>query len=149
MPTHASEALSDLEVQTSRLLDASRERVLAAWLDPARLARWWGPEGFTNSFEVCEPRAGGAWRFVMHAPNGAAHPNESVFREVGPDRVVVEHLSAPHFVLTATLEDEGTGTRVTWRQRFDSAETCRKLQSVVVPANEQNLDRLAAEVARE
>ena len=40
------------------------------------------------------------------------------------------------------------GTRVAWRQEFDSAGVARRIESIVVPANEQNLDRLTAEVLR-
>jgi uncharacterized protein YndB with AHSA1/START domain len=148
MESRAPTALSDRELVTSRLLDTPRERVFDAWLDPVRLARWWGPKGFTNSFEVFEPRPNGGWRFVMHGPNGASYPNESAFREIArPERLVIEHKSDPHFILTAIFGDEGGKTRLTWRMRFDSAEVCQQMKGIVVPANEQNLDRLAAELA--
>jgi uncharacterized protein YndB with AHSA1/START domain len=42
------------------------------------LSRWWGPAGFTNTFEVCEFKKGGRWSFVMHGPDGRNYPNESV-----------------------------------------------------------------------
>jgi len=42
--------ISDRELQTSRVLNASRERVFEAISDPAQLAQWWGPKGFTNTF---------------------------------------------------------------------------------------------------
>src|SRR5262245_45640054 len=89
---------SDRELHTSRLLDAPRERVFRAFSDPTHLARWWGPKGFTNTFREFDFRAGGAWRFVMHGPNGADFQNESVFVEVRPpEQVVLRHVSKPHF----------------------------------------------------
>ncbi len=60
---------------TSREIPASVEHVFAAFSDPARLARWWGPAGFTNTFDVCEFKPGGQWSFTMHGPDGANYPN--------------------------------------------------------------------------
>ena len=133
---------------TARTIDAARERVFGAFADAEKLARWWGPKGFTNTFEEFEFRPGGRWRFVMHSPEGANYPNESVFVEIVPnERVVLEHVCAPHFVATITLEDDGPGrTRVGFRQEFDTPEMCRKIAAVAVDANEQNLDRLTAVV---
>ena len=139
---------ADREFVHSRLIDAPRERVFKAITIPAHLARWWGPSGFSSTFDVCEPRPGGAWRFVLHGPDGANYPNENVFAEiVEPERVVVEHLSETHhFVLTITLAAQGGKTLVGWRQVFDTAAEKKRVAQFVTPANEQNLDRLAAEV---
>jgi uncharacterized protein YndB with AHSA1/START domain len=141
---------TDREFIHSRLIDAPPERCFQAFADPARLARWWGPKGFTSSFETFEFRIGGAWRFVLHGPDGIEYPNENVIADIDPPgRIVVEHLSQPHhFFLTITFAPEGDKTRVGWRQVFDSAEESARVAGVVVPANEENLDRLAAEVGR-
>jgi uncharacterized protein YndB with AHSA1/START domain len=141
---------TDREFVHSRLIDASREQVFAAIADPARLARWWGPNGFTSTIEVFEFRRGGAWRFVMQGPDGTDYPNENRFADiVAPHRVVVEHPGSPHhFVLTITLAAQGSRTLVGWRQVFDTAEETQRIAAFVTPANEQNLDRLAAEVLR-
>ena len=40
------------------------------------------------------------------------------------------------------------GTIVGWAQAFASDDVARAVEAIVVPANEQNLDRLAAEVAK-
>jgi uncharacterized protein YndB with AHSA1/START domain len=139
---------SDRECVHSRLIDAPRERVFAAIADPHQLARWWGPNGFTSTFESFQFRPGGHWRFVMHGPDGTDYPNENVFAQIAaPERVVVEHPSdTHHFVLTITLADEGGRTRVGWRQVFDTPEHRDHVAPVVAAANEQNLDRLAAVV---
>jgi uncharacterized protein YndB with AHSA1/START domain len=137
------------ELVTSRLLAFPRERVFAAWIAGDRLARWWGPAGFTNVSEVFEPRAGGAWRFVMHGPDGARFPNESRFLELDPGgRIVVRHVSPPAFDLVVTLADEAGGTRLRWCQRFESAALADKMKDLAGPANEQNLDRLEAELGQ-
>jgi uncharacterized protein YndB with AHSA1/START domain len=137
--------------QTSRDIPAAPELVFAAIGDPERLARWWGPAGFTNTFNVCEFRSGGRWSYVMHGPNGATYANESVFAEVEPPtRVVVQHESKPRYCLIITLASSSAGgTTVSWAQTFESADVARRVERIVVPANEQNLDRLSAEVLRE
>jgi len=134
---------------TSREIPATVKEVFAAISDPERLARWWGPAGFTNTFAVFEFRNGGRWSFVMHGPNDNDYPNESVFAEIeSPGKVVVQHVSEPKFRLTITLAPSATGTVVSWAQAFESGEVARRVEQIVVPANEQNLDRLSAEVLR-
>lgn len=135
---------------TSREIAASPARVFAAFAEGDRLAVWWGPSGFTNTFHTCEFRPGGAWSYVMHGPNGKDYPNESIFRTIEPNRrIVIEHISKPRYVLTISFEPtDGGGTRVRWEQAFESDKVARAIEHIVVPANEQNLDRLTAEVLR-
>jgi uncharacterized protein YndB with AHSA1/START domain len=134
---------------TSREIPTPREQVFAAFSDPERLARWWGPAGFTNTFSVCEFRTGGSWVFVMHGPDGRNYQNESRFAEVeAPGTVVIQHVSEPRYRLTIRLAPSAAGTVVSWSQLFESEKAASRLQHIVVPANEQNLDRLAAEVLR-
>lgn len=139
---------ADRDIVSTRWLDAPRERVFEAFADPARLARWWGPKGFTNTIHEFDLRPGGVWRSVLHAPDGTDHPNESVFVEVVvPRRVVLRHVSGHRFELTIALDEEGRGTRVTWRMHHETAEECARVRPFVVDGNEQNFDRLAAELA--
>ena len=134
---------------TSREIPASPDEVFAAISNPERLARWWGPAGFTNTFSLCEFKVGGRWSFVMHGPDGANFPNENRFAEIEASRkVVVQHLSGPKFHLAIELAASAVGTLVTWAQTFESSEFAKRVEPIVVPANEQNLDRLSAEVFR-
>ncbi|MBX7106015.1 MAG: SRPBCC family protein [Gemmataceae bacterium] len=141
-----SAAHDDCEIVSSRLLAAPREAVFAAFADPEVLARWWGPIGFTNTLHEFEFRPGGPWKFTMHGPDGTDYYNESRFDEIAaPERLVLTHLRPMHrFLMTMTFDAESGGTRITWRMRFDSAEEVARIREFVVPANEQNFDRLAA-----
>lgn len=143
-----SPSTADREFVHSRLINAPQERVFRACAEPAHLAKWWGPDGFTNTFHTFELRPGGHWRFVMHGPDGTDYPNESVFREVVvADRVVFEHLSkGHHFVMTITFTAQERKTLVGWRQVFDTAAHKARIAKLVSEANEQNLTRLATEV---
>ena len=135
---------------TSREIPATVEQVFAAFSHPERLSRWWGPAGFTNTFSVCEFENGGRWSFIMHGPDGRDYPNESVFEEIeSPGKIIVQHVSEPKFRLTVLLASSDVGTVVSWSQAFESPEIASRVEHIVVPANEQNLDRLSAEVLRE
>jgi uncharacterized protein YndB with AHSA1/START domain len=137
-------------ISTSREIPATVEQVFAAISHPERLARWWGPAGFTSTFTACEFKKGGRWSFIMHGPDGRNFPNESVFAEIEPARkVVIQHTSEPKFRLTIELLSSAVGTLVSWSQAFESSEVASRLEHIVLPANEQNLDRLSAEVLRE
>jgi uncharacterized protein YndB with AHSA1/START domain len=85
----------------------------------------------------------------MHAPGGAAFENVSEFIEVvTPERIVFRHLEPIHrFRMTMTFVPEAGKTRLTWRMRFESAAELERVEAFIPPANEQNFDRLAAQLA--
>lgn len=144
----ATPQVSDRGIAHTRVLNAPRELVWKAWTDPKHLARWWGPHGFTNTFEIFEPKPGGQWRFVMHGPNGANYPNESVFVElVKPERIVLDHVNHPKFRAIATFQDEGGRTKATFQQLFPTPAEFEALRTLVTRANEENFDRIEAELA--
>src|SRR5215203_6056709 len=102
---------------TSREIAASVDDVFAAFSDPERLARWWGPSGFTNTFHICEFETGGRWVYTTHSPNGGNPENESVFELVErPRKVVIRHTSQPLYRLTIELSPTDQGTTVSWSQ---------------------------------
>ena len=130
-------------LSTERFFSASPEQVFAAFADPVRLASWWGPDGFTNTFEQFEFKPGGRWVFIMHGPNGADYPNESVFKVIEPDRmIVIEHVAKPWFTLTVSLSPRENGTQLRWDQEFENADMADSMRPLCKTANEQNLDRL-------
>ena len=136
-------------MSNSRKIPFPALAIYDAFATPEMLASWWGPEGFTNTFEVFEFHAGGQWRFVMHGPDGTDYPNESRFVELVPaQKVVIRHTCQPLFTLTVTLTPVAAGTELTWEQVFDDAQMAQAIKHIVEPANEQNLDRLTAALRR-
>ena len=134
---------------STRYLSARPADVFAAIKDPARLAKWWGPNGFSNRFDTFEFQPGGRWVFDMIGPDGKVYPNESVFTKIEAERqIVIEHICQPLFTLTITLEPAAEGTTVHWEQVFADAAVANAVRHIVEPANEQNLDRLSAEVGQ-
>ena len=119
-------------VSTERVLSANPRKVFGALEQPDQLAF----------------KPGGRWAFVMHGPNGANHPNESVFREIQPDtKIVIEHVVKPWYKLTVTLTARGAQTHLAWVQEFESPEVARRMRPISETANEQVLDRLQAVLA--
>lgn len=148
-PNQPVEPAPSGEIVSTRVFAATPDEVFAVFGDASRLVQWWGPKGFTNVFHAFDFRPGGVWRFTMRGPDGAAYEMDKQFVEiVRPARIVLRHFQQGHgFTLTMLFEAHGGGTAVTWRMRFDDPAECARVRGFVVPANEQNLDRLAAHLS--
>jgi uncharacterized protein YndB with AHSA1/START domain len=139
-----SESINANEIISSRVFDAPIELVFQAWTNPEYVARWWGPNGFTNTFHEFELKPSGNWKFDMHGPDGTTYPNHIIFDEISPlKRIVLNHVSEPEFLITATFEDLGSSTKVIHRQLFKKTSVFEKVKSMCTEANEQNFDRFA------
>ena len=144
-----SNDLDSQEIISSRIINATREKVFRAFSDPDHLKNWWGPKGFKNTFSEFDLRPGGNWRFVMHGPDGTDYPNQSLFLEiVDAERIVFKHVSAPSFKMTITFEDLQGKTKVTWQMLFETAAIRNNVAKYAKNANEENFDRLEAELAK-
>ena len=132
-------------VNSERILSADVREAFAAFEQPDRLAQWWGPNGFTNTFELFEFKPGGRWKYVMHGPKGAQFQNESVFLELDePSVVVIHHISKPRYVLRVTFAARPEGTEIEWSQQFEDPAVAESIGHIVEPAIEQFLNRLQA-----
>jgi uncharacterized protein YndB with AHSA1/START domain len=58
--------------------------VFGFFTDPAKLARWWGPQGFVVPDLQFEPRVGSSYRIEMQPPEGEAFFLVGEFRAVEP-----------------------------------------------------------------
>ena len=145
-----ADAMPERGIVSTRVLDAPRELVFRAFSDPDHLVHWWGPKGFKNTFHEFDLRPGGFWRFTMHGPAGSDYENKSVFLEiVRPERIVFRHLKPVHeFQMTVLFAEQDGKTHLTWRMLFESAAERDKVEAFVIPANEQNLDRLEAHLTQ-
>ncbi len=140
---------STSEIISTRIINAPRERVYSAFSNPQHLKNWWGPVGFTNTFYEFDLHAGGKWKFTMHGPDGANYENESDFVEiVENEKIVFNHIVNPLFQMVITFEEAEDKTKFGFRMIFASEELCNQLKPICIPSNEQNFDRLEAELAR-
>ena len=112
---------SEREITLTRVLDAPRSRVWAAWTEPEHLTKWFAPAGFTCPEASVDLRVGGEARLVMRSPDGVDMPNVGHFEEVVDQQrlVVRSEVNGPdgspliRSRYVATFEDAGTGTRLT------------------------------------
>jgi uncharacterized protein YndB with AHSA1/START domain len=113
---------ADREIGATRVFDAPRTLVWKAWTDPAHVALWWGPNGFTNTIHEMNVAPGGVWRFMMHGPDGTDYPNKIVFIEVvEPERLVYVHgdeTDPDQFHVTVTFTEQSGKTTLTMRSVF-------------------------------
>ena len=65
-------------------LDAPRERIFRSLVQPAALAKWWGPSEFTTPEIEIDLRVGGSYRFGMQPPDGELFHLAGEFLEIDP-----------------------------------------------------------------
>lgn len=129
-----------------RVLRVPRERVFAAWLDPALMTRWMCP-GDTHSASVeLDPRVGGKFRIVMHHGRGdAEHWGEFLAIEP-PARLSFTWISASTLrqptLVTVELFERGVETELVLTHRRlppDKIEAHRKGWTDIVAKLEEVL----------
>jgi uncharacterized protein YndB with AHSA1/START domain len=118
---------NDREIHIERVFDAPRDRVFAAYTDPALIPEWWGPRGTTTIVDRMEVRSGGDWRFVARNDDGSETAFRGTYREVTePERIVQtfewEGMPGHVCVETATFEDLGDQTKVVTTSIFHTTE---------------------------
>ena len=94
-----------LTLHLEKTLDARSDRVFAAFVEPEKLAEWWGPAGFTSPSLDLDVRNGGRYRITMQPPDGEAFHLRGEFREVDPPR---------RLVYTFEWEEPDPDDRETW-----------------------------------
>jgi uncharacterized protein YndB with AHSA1/START domain len=102
------------EVVVSHWIDAPRERVFDAWIDPVKLAQWWGPNGFTNTRCEIEPRPGGrVYIEMIRDADGKRFPLDGEVEAVeAPSRLVFRARGYNPANDTTTIEDRVTASFV-------------------------------------
>lgn len=127
--------MSETELRLERLIAAPPERLFALWTEPAQLARWWGPEGFTVPEHSLDVRPGGAWRTTMRSPEGQLNTVSGVYHIVEPPRRLVftwawedeKGLRGQETEVVVSFAPAPGGTKLTLVQReFAAADSCRR-----------------------
>lgn len=116
------------EIVLTRVFDAPRELVFAAFTRPELLTRWYGARGWQLVDCEIDLRAGGAWRYESRGPDGERMVQSGVYREVVvPERLVFtevfEDQSYPgEAVVTQDFAALGSRTTVTSTVRYPSRQ---------------------------
>ncbi|HEY8546032.1 MAG TPA: SRPBCC domain-containing protein [Acidimicrobiales bacterium] len=116
-----------VELHLSRTFAAPRELVFAAFVEPALLARWFGPEGWSvdpESIDI-DPRPGGNYHLTLVDDSDPARrsPTNAKFTDIVENECIAseETWDAPgigptEMHLIVEFADDGDGTRLTLRQ---------------------------------
>ena len=106
MPTDRANRILEI----TRTFDAPREEVFRYLVEPALIAQWWGPDGFSTPVDQVEVEAkvGGAHRktMVLESAEIAAGMGVSVGTEFPDAATVLEILPPELLVLTSEPQPE-------------------------------------------
>jgi uncharacterized protein YndB with AHSA1/START domain len=101
-----------------RRLNASPEKVYAAWTDPAQISRWFGPDAGPVTRAETDLRVGGRFHVVFHSEDGEEHDVSGTYRAVVPNeklqftwawRTMPERES----LVTVLIKPDGEGSLLT------------------------------------
>lgn len=137
------------EIALTRTYDAPVEIVWDAWTDPAQVAKWWGPRGFTLTTHSKELRPGGIWHYTMHGPDGTDYINKTLYHEVEEHKkLVYDHggndEQAPLFHVTVHFIPDGDKTTMEMTMALATAEDAANTRKFIKEAGGNSTwDRLA------
>jgi uncharacterized protein YndB with AHSA1/START domain len=103
---------ADREIIVTRVIDAPRELVFAAFTEREHVEKWWVPNGTTTHEYNVKP--GGLWRYSQPGPDGVVYPFKVKFIEINkPTRLVYDYGTdaedAPEPVRTTVTFEELNG----------------------------------------
>ena len=137
-----------VQLHLERVLDVPRERVFAAFVDPAQLAAWWGPAGFTAPGIDLDAREGGLYRITMQPPDGDAFHLRGRFTRVDEPQCLVYTFEWEEpdpddreTVVTLSFLEDREGTRLVLDQGMFATQARYELHEA---GWTETLDRLAA-----
>lgn len=144
MTNEILETTPESEIVSTRIFNCNREIMYEAWSNPKHLKTWWGPKGFTNTFNEFDFRPNGKWRFIMHGPEKGNYVNECTFIKIIPLKLIAWNRSSqPLFQVVATFEEVTKNkTKLVFKMKFETVNECNKLKPFVVDKNEENFDKL-------
>ena len=109
-----------------RAFGVPRERVYAAWTDPALFAKWIGPVGIPCTLLDMNPTEGGTFRLDMHLPEGRTiHVAGRFIRLDPPNRIDLTWGAADGSVTTAItihFHPTATGTEMEFLHHLPSPD---------------------------
>jgi uncharacterized protein YndB with AHSA1/START domain len=146
----------DRELVLTRVIDAPRRLVYAAWADPHQIGEWFGPDGLAIETKEIDLRPGGVWRFDMVGTGDVRFTNRMHFlRMIEAELIEVEHGSdvdddPDRFRMLVTFDEQDNGkTVLTMRQMHPTKERRRwGIGMGAVEYGAQTLDKLARHVAK-
>jgi uncharacterized protein YndB with AHSA1/START domain len=101
-----------------RQLKAPVELVYSAWTDPAKMMKWYAPEGMETPEAEADARVDGHYRVRMRSTEGEEVETSGVYREVVPNEKLVftwgwKNTPEIRSLVTVLFQAEGEGTLLT------------------------------------
>ena len=120
--------MSEHELVIERLMDAPASALWKAYTD--HLSEWFCPKPWRAEPVEMDMRAGGRSSVTMYGPNGEVMPNDGVYLEVIPERLIVFtdafthgwNPAGPFMVGSFEFEPQGDKTLFRGRARHWTAE---------------------------
>ena len=119
--TVASPAVRELAI--TRVFDAPRALVWKAWTQSQHMMHWCAPHGYVVTHCEGSLQVGDSWRSCMRSPQGEDLWVGGVYREIVENEKLAfthvwEESDQPRHetLVTVTFEDEGSKTRMKFRQ---------------------------------
>jgi uncharacterized protein YndB with AHSA1/START domain len=123
---------TSIVLRIERTLPHPREKVFAAWIDPARVSRWFAPSAeYTVVVDALDARAGGGYRVEMRHSSGRVSIVSGRYLEVtSPSRLRFtwqweEGPEERETLVTVELKPKGTGTELTLTHELFLTEVSR------------------------
>lgn len=143
------------EISIHRIYQASLNDVWSAWTDTQKVAKWWGPRGFTITTHSKDLQPGGHWHYTMHGPDGVDYENKTIYHEVKEAaRLVYDHGGnddrPPLFHVTVDFKEQQGQTHMTMTMAFPTAEKATEIKAFIKKAGgNATWDRLGEFLAEE
>ncbi len=137
------------EIKIIREFDAPLKMVWDAWADPEKVAKWWGPRGFTITTHSKDLRPGGMWHYTMHGPEGVEYVNKSQYFEVEEfKKLVYDHggndEQKPLFRVTVLFSESHGKTIMDMTMTLPTPEAAEQTRGFIRKASgDSTWDRLA------
>jgi uncharacterized protein YndB with AHSA1/START domain len=118
MPLAQSDTAVRPSLTLKRRLNAPAEKVYAAWTDPEKIVKWFGPDAGPVTKAEIDLRVGGSYNIGFHTQDGEYHQVGGVYREVVPNEKLVftwawHTMKERESLVTITVKPDGAGSMLT------------------------------------
>ena len=101
-----------------RRLNAPAEKVYAAWTEPEKIVKWFGPDAGPVEQASADVRVGGRYAVKFHTEDGEEHNVGGIYRKVVPNQKLVftwawRTMPERESLVTVLIKPDGTGSLLT------------------------------------
>ena len=139
--------IGDNRLEMTRVFDAPRERVFAAWKQVEQVQKWWGCQGTTKVESQVDFRVGGSFTHKMHVEGAGEMSYTGTYDEIVEPKKIAYHMEFGQAKARVTVEfiEQGKQTKLILTQEgFPGQEFCQ----VVSQGLAESFDKLERVLAR-